>query len=157
VEANIKRRFQHELVVRNIETHAFPWSKNDGRGMTVDEIKFYARDHGIDPNSIHIQDTRIVTRTDEGVPADLANDITSDTSGIVPLSKGIAQNRYLAMPSEVGETLNTAARALDTKFFRGMEILLKQKPARIMLGAFNIPWLAFQFASNAILTGLGGA
>jgi hypothetical protein len=61
------------------------------------------------------------------------------------------------MPSEVGETLNTAARALDTKFFRGMEILLKQKPARIMLGAFNIPWLAFQAASNAFLTGLGGA
>jgi hypothetical protein len=157
VEANIKRRFQHELVVRNVETHAFPWSKNDGRGMTVDEIKFYAKDHGIDPDSIHIQDTRVVTRTQEGVPADLADDITSDRGEIVPLSKGIAQNRYLAMPSEVGETLNTAARALDTKFFRGMEILLKQKPARIMLGAFNIPWLAFQFASNGFLTGLGRA
>jgi hypothetical protein len=41
-------------------------------------------------------------------------------------------------------------------FARGWEIAMKQKPARILLGAANIPWLTFQVASNAFLTGLGG-
>jgi hypothetical protein len=34
--------------------------------------------------------------------------------------------------------------------------VLKQKPARILLGAANVPWLAFQVASNGLLTGFGG-
>jgi hypothetical protein len=173
VESNIKRRFQYQLVARNIETHAFPWSRNDGRGMTIDEIRWYARENGIDENSIHIQDTRIITRKGEGdVPDDLLEDITADDSGLLTKRWGrpaslkditskdysdLAQNRYLAMPAEVGETLNTAARVFDMQAFRALEIVLKQKPARIMLGLFNIPWLAFQFASNGLLTGLGGA
>jgi hypothetical protein len=164
VEANIKRRFQYQLVARNIETHAFPWSRNDGRGMTIDEIRWYARENGIDPESIHIQDTRILTREGEAdVPDDMLEDIFSDRMETKPLSeitsrdyKDLAQNRYLAMPAEVGETLNTSTRALDKQGWRMMEVVLKQKPARIMLGAANIPWLAFQMASNTLLTGLGG-
>jgi hypothetical protein len=164
VESNIKRRFQYQLVARNIETHAFPWSRNNGRGMTIDEIRWYARENGIDPESIHIRDTRILTREGEAdVPGDLQEDIYSDRMETRPLAdvtsrdySDLAQNRYLAMPAEVGETLNTSTRALDKQGWRMMEVVLKQKPARIMLGAANIPWLAFQMASNTLLTGLGG-
>jgi hypothetical protein len=76
LETNLKRQFQYELVRKNIETHAFPWSRNHGKGMTIDQIKLYARDHGIDPDSITIADTRIITHEPNAdMPGDLADDL----------------------------------------------------------------------------------
>jgi hypothetical protein len=169
VEANIKRRFQYQLVVRNIETHAFDWSRGDGNtGMTVDQIGWYLRENGIDPNSVELLDTRILSRRDVEVDEDPVAEgldqlsearVSGKELGRAIKSgdyKDMAQNRYLVFPREVGEAVDGAAVKLDSTFTRAMEVLLKQKPARIMLGAFNVPWLAFQMASNTLLTGLGG-
>jgi uncharacterized membrane protein YgcG len=62
---------------------------------------------------------------------------------------------YFAVPKEVGDVLEAATKP-SSGAARALEIILKQKPTRIMLGALNVPWLGFQIASNAMLTGLGG-
>ena len=65
--------------------------------------------------------------------------------------------RHLVVPKEVAETVDGLTNALDSKVVRAFSIAIREKPARIMLGAFNIPWLVSQFVSSPILAGLGGA
>jgi hypothetical protein len=65
-------------------------------------------------------------------------------------------NRYFVVPKDVADTTAATLRATDNTAWRALEIILKQKPARILLGALNVPWLSFQIASNALLTGFGG-
>lgn len=183
VERNIKRRFQQALVVRNMETYAYEWSKgHQGAGLTISEIRDEMARRAIDPDTIELVDPRIlkkryseaegVERGDVVKPGDVAGRTEDDfvTTTQQDFAAGRrqwkdvehddrltqGQHRYLAVPREVGETLDGLASHMDNKFWRSMEIVLKQKPARILLGAANVPWLAFQVASNALLTGIGG-
>lgn len=168
VEANIKRRFQYELVLGNIDAHAFEWSRGPANaGLTVDQLRWHMRRHGIDPASVELLDTRILGRRNMD-PDTLDEDLVStdlDELRAARISgrdimrsdyRDLAQNRYVAFPREVGETLDGLANRMDSTGFRALEVILKQKPARLMLGALNVPWLAFQVASNTLLTGLGG-
>jgi hypothetical protein len=51
-------------------------------------------------------------------------------------------HRYLVVPKEVGETDGLVSK-MDNKFWRALEIVLKQKPARILLGAAERPVARF--------------
>jgi hypothetical protein len=168
-ETNIKRRFQYQLVIRNIETHAFDWSRGEGNtGMTIDQIRWYLRENGIDPESVEMLDTRILSRRDvdldEDPVAEGLDQISDHRMSGKQLGRAIkagdykdmAQNRYLVFPREVGEAVDGAAVKLDRPGMRMWEVAVKTKPTRLLLLAFNVPWLAFQTASNAVLTGLGG-
>lgn len=183
VERNIKRRFQQQLVARNLETHAYEWSRGaHGGGLTIAELEKHMIDHAIDPKSVELVEPRILRRrpteeagiergraySDEEINAmDPATFISTTQQDLAEGRRRIeevrswdlkkqAQHRFLVVPREVGETLDGVAARMDNTFWRGMEIVLKQKPARILLGAANVPWLAFQIASNGLLTGLGG-
>lgn len=191
IERNIKRRFQQALVVRNLETHAYEWSRGvHGAGLTIAELEKLMIDRAIDPKTIELVDPRVLRRrapemsgTERGrlmspdeldpettmLPDDLTDeDFVSTTQQHLADARRRweevshdelarqAQHRFLVVPREVGETLDGVSSKMDNTFWRAAEIVLKQKPARILLGAANVPWLAFQIASNAMLTGLGG-
>jgi hypothetical protein len=182
IETNIKRQFQTELVLKNVEAHAAPWSLNRGpdgkaRGMTIDQIKRYALDNGIDMSTMSIMDARIAAR--EGGRAELPEELADDTTGTlnrlresVPTElfgarsqtfgrvvgrdySHLARNRYFVTPSEVGEAIDGVANALDSPFMRGVEVVFHRIPSRLLLG-LSPPWLMFQVAGNAIFTGLAG-
>lgn len=193
VERNIKRRFQTALVMRNLETHAFEWSRGpSGAGLTAQQIKHEMDVRFIDPSTIELVDAKMIDRrptepqgvergqvlTGEELQHRLdaitaaghqGEDFVSTTQQMLAAARrrwkdvsadelrGLSQNRYLVVTRDVGETLDGVANKMDSPGWRALEIILKQKPARILLGAANIPWLAFQIASNAFLTGLGGA
>lgn len=183
IERNIKRRFQQALVARNMETHAYEWSRgHGGAGLTISDLEKVMIDRAIDPKTVEFVDPRVLRKRYSEAPGvergatvnerDLGGMTEDDfvTTTQQDLAEGRrrweeirndetlrqAQHRFLAVPREVGETLDGLAAGMDNKFWRSMEIVLKQKPARILLGAANVPWLAFQVASNGLLTGLGG-
>jgi hypothetical protein len=183
IERNIKRRFQQALVIRNLETHSYEWSRGAaGAGLTIKDIDRELIDRAIDPKTVDLIDPRILKRRapelegkergdvlNEDEIAGLGeDDFVSTTQQDFAESrrriedvrkwdtKTQAQHRFLVVPRDVTETLDGVASKMDNTFWRGMEVVLKQKPARILLGAANVPWLAFQIASNAMLTGFGG-
>jgi hypothetical protein len=182
IETNIKRQFQTELVLKNVEAHAAPWSLNRGpdgkaRGMTIDQIKRYSIDNKIDMSTMSIMDARIAAR--EGGRAELPEELADDMTGTldrlresVPTElrgarsqtfgrvvgrdySHLARNRYFVTPSEVGEAIDGVANALDSPFMRGVEVVFHRIPSRLLLG-LSPPWLMFQVAGNAIFTGLAG-
>lgn len=183
IERNIKRRFQQALVTRNLETHAYEWSRgHNGEGLTIAQIDKAMLDRAIDPRSVELVEPRILRRRGTELPGtergrtirDEELDAMSEDDFVTTTQQELAEgrrtweevsnwdrrtqalHRFVVVPREVGETINGVAARMDNTFWRAMEIVLKQKPARILLGAANIPWLAFQIASNAMLTGLGG-
>lgn len=179
VERNLKRRYSWALVARNMDVHAFEWSRGrDGEGLTAGDLRREFDERAIDPATVAIVDSRIARRRpperegtergdvdgrdpiDEQLFAQMHEDLRASLRRVEDLDpaevKGHALDRYLVVPREVFDELERASRP-DGAASRMLEILLKQKPARVMLGAANVGWLAFQIASNAILTGLGGA
>jgi hypothetical protein len=71
-------------------------------------------------------------------------------------TRGQALNRYVAVPTRDYLELAATLRP-DGIWGRALDVLWKQKPARIMLGLANTAWLSFQMMSNGILSGLSGA
>jgi uncharacterized membrane protein YgcG len=175
VERNIKRRFQWQMVARNIETHAYEWSRKDGQGMTFKQIAAEMRKRRIDPDTVDMIPATIVRKREaseaglmRGRPVDEIPQGTEFQDAHQAIRQRLTfqqlehddvqsapQFRYFAVPKDVGDTLEAATKP-SSGVARSLEIILKQKPTRIMLGALNVPWLGFQVASNALLTGLGG-
>lgn len=174
VERNLKRRFQWALVQRNMEVHAFDWSKNNGKGLTREEIERQLSERQIDPDTVSYVNPQQLRVDHPHDQADEANLDVPDEEALRAThrelvqsihttlddaekirTKGVAMNRYLVVPRTVGEELLHMSKP-ESGFARGWEIVMKQKPARVLLGAANVPWLSFQVASNAFLTGLGG-
>jgi hypothetical protein len=175
MERNIKRRFQWQMVARNIETHAFEWSRNDGRGITFAEARKLMRERKVDPDSVDFLPATIVERRPE-IEAGMARgrpiDEVAEGEEMAEINsalrerrtwdqlqnedvQGAAMFRYFVVPKEVGDVLESATSPTGATA-RMLEIILKSKPTRLMLGALNIPWLGFQVMSNTMLTGLGG-
>lgn len=177
VERNIKRRFSWALVNRNMTVHSFEWSRGKrGEGLTASQILRALDERHIDADSVAFVNARVVAdRTPEeaGLARGAVSDAVAEDTVLADVNQelldarttlkdlqaeekvGQAMNRYLVVPKEVADELIHATRP-DGPFARAAEIILKQKPARILLGALNVPWLSFQVASNAMLTGLGG-
>lgn len=59
---NVKRRFSWALVVRNVETHAYEWSRGRGGGLTAEELRREFERRSIDPDSVEIINTARLTR-----------------------------------------------------------------------------------------------
>jgi hypothetical protein len=174
VERNLKRRFQWALVQRNMDTHAFEWSRNEGKGLSAEEIRRELQRRGIDEDTVSYVNPQMLRQNHPHDEMDSAESDVADmetlrathqqlTSAVTEnltdaekmRTKGVSMNRYLVVPREVGDELLHMSRP-EGGFARALEIVMKQKPARILLGAANIPWLSFQMASNAFLTGIGG-
>ena len=185
VERNIKRRFQTNLVARNIETYAFEWSRGPtGAGLTAKEIKAQLDTRFIDPVSVDFIDANLINRrptersgTERGevLSGEQLDDLMERGEDFISTTqqdlaaarrrwrdiepdeiRGLSANRYVVVTRDVTETLDGVANRMDSPGWRAWEILSKQKPARLLLGAANIPWLGFQMASNTFLTGIGG-
>lgn len=172
---NIKRRWSWALVVRNMDTHAFEWSRGQrGEGLTAEQLRRAFDERAIDARSVAIIDARIARRREpemvghergrideapEDLLAELHDELRSGLVRVEDLTKADVQkqalDRYLVVPRDVYDELAAATRP-DGRATRMLEIVAKQKPTRVMLGALNVPWLAFQVASNAFLSGLGG-
>lgn len=182
IERNIKRRFSWALVERNMETHAFEWSRGQhGGGLTAKELLHELDRRQIDPRTVSFINTRVLRRgehdaegaargdvvaADEGVLDDQAlrevhTDLQDASTSMEQLAEdareGIrkqAANRYLVVPADVADEMLAVTKP-DGAGWRMVEMLLASKPARVMLGT-NPGWLLFQIANNAFLTGLGG-
>lgn len=175
MERGIKRRFQWQMVVRNIETHAFEWSRNNGQGVTFTEAKKIMRQRRVDPASVEFLPATIVERRPEaeagmlrGRPVDEVpegeefSDIHTELNQRKTFEQLASEDiqsapamRYFVTTKEIGDELRAATQPTGGTA-RMLEIILKQKPTRLMLGALNIPWLGFQVLSNGMLMGLGG-
>jgi hypothetical protein len=104
-----------------METHAFAWSKNDGKGMTASEISAELQRRNIDPETVsYVNPAKLRTdhphdqmdSANEDVPDEAALRAThkqlqgsiydSLTDAEKDRIKGVAMNRYLVVPREVG-------------------------------------------------------
>jgi hypothetical protein len=172
IERNIKRRYQWLMVSRNIETHAYEWSRNNGQGSTFAEIVNDMRQRRIDPDSVDFIPASIVKRRPVEEAGMARGAVVQPEKEFDDIHQAIRErktfdqlanedvqgapfNHYFVVPKEVGEVLESTTKA-SGGLARSLEVILKQKPSRIMLGALNVPWLSFQVMSNGLLTGLGG-
>jgi hypothetical protein len=183
---NAKRRFSWRFTVTTVNQSAFEWSRGPhGGGLTAAALEHELRRRRIDPDSVEFVNVRILERReleaeglpDAGVPEPvpglepamletvhsaldearvpgrkLLQEAADITNGEV---RGQAINRYVAMPKRDYEELAAATRP-DGAAGRAIDIVWKQKPARVLLGLANTGWLSFQVMANGFVAGLGG-
>jgi hypothetical protein len=145
VERNIKRRFQQALVSRNLETHAYEWSRgHGGEGLTVAQLDKAMIDRAIDPRSVELVEPRVLRRrgteqpgVERGATVDPQQlEDMSDEDFVTTTQQQLAEgrrtweevqrddllhqgaHRYLVVPKEVGETVNGLVSKMDNKFWR---------------------------------------
>ena len=176
IARNIKRRHQWNMVGDTVETHSFGWSRGEqGRGNSINQIMLEAERQGIDPDDLGYFNPKVWRESREsategdtgditGAPEEAVADATmeqavqratataDDLGGLSPAFK--TESGWVALPKEAIDELQARVRA--NNLLGRLAEIGTQKASRIILGA-NPPWLAFQVASNAALTILGGA
>lgn len=162
---NVKRKFNWTHVASTFDEHAFAWS----RGKTLNQIKDELDERGIDPTSVGLwspgkfRDNRTIhDKTEDDLDTGMGEDPglegmakAVDDSGFVGEEiAGRASNDkgYVVVPRGVYDEIHADTRPSGA-LGRSIDVL-KGKQSRILLGTLNLPWLQFQMASNALLTGL---
>lgn len=168
---NIKRKYNWNLVADTFDSASIPWSRDAknlgelvhraqrelGEGWES-EVGFW--------NPRLFREQRVVAEmsdTDEitggiedrqqGVPEAVT---TIDTQGrtLATNPENFKETGWQLIPQAIFDEVHSSAKASGVG--RGMDIVT-QKQSRFILGSLNVPWLQFQVASNAVLTGLAGA
>lgn len=161
---NIKRKHNWNTVADNFESNAFAWGKNKTIGQLRDELDR----RGIDPGSVAFwnpgkyRDARKGTegQREEAFGDDVAppgldkavDEAATDWHGLSTKGEDFANTSgWSVIPKSVYDEIHADTRP-SGKVARSWDVV-KGKQSRILLGT-NPPWLAFQAASNTLLTGL---
>lgn len=172
---NIKRKHNWNLVGDIFDQQTFAW----GRNKSMTELLQELAERGIREDSIVFHNPgrfrrarQSAERGDNEVGDDNVAEGMADVEGIKQAlddstvdGAGVRQRMstnpddfadtdgWSVMPREAFDELSAGMTQGRNVVARSFDIQ-KQKSARILLGSLNLPWLQFQIASNAMLTGL---
>lgn len=171
---NIKRKHNWKHVQDTANEHAFQWGRNKSLAELRDELD----SRGVDPSSVgfwnpgKFQDQRTLR---EQLDADnpelgLTDNALGEEPSVAGLDRAVddatltgedamalvdsrgGEKGWSIIPKGVYDEIHADTRPSGA-FGRSLDVA-KGKQSRILLGAGNVPWLQFQVASNALLTGL---
>lgn len=165
---NIKRKHNWNTVAQNFEAHTFDWGRNKTIGQLLDELDR----RGIDPGTVAFWNAGRYRRTrGEHERADLPEEAFGEEPAAFGLDKAVDEaavtgadiavkgaefrktTGWSVIPAEVYREIHAETRPSGVGG-RSWDVVMG-KQSRLLLGT-SPPWLAFQTASNAFLSFLGG-
>jgi hypothetical protein len=179
---NIKRSTNWNLVADVWERTTLPWSRN----KSMSELLIAIQREGLDEGNLVFVNVNKLRNARVNLDRDVFNDkqlsLDIDHLGSEPLQAAVndasmsfveAEQRaanvrghstladdfendtgWALMDKAAYDEITSGMKA--TALGRVANIVLTQKPSRIILGSLNVPWLKFQVMSNAFMTGIVG-